>query len=522
MHLRGVSASPLSTFLRRPERPLLALTLLALVPRLLAAFFSGGYFAHDDHFLVIEAAASWVAGFDYNDWLPWNQQGDPHPSGHSFFYVGLHYLLFTGLKAIGITDPKAVMVVVRLLHALWSLVVVRIGYRIALRLSDPAIAWRTGLFLALFCFMPFLSVRNLVEVACIPFLMLGCWQLVRDAEPPGLRRALIAGIWIGLAVNVRFQVLFFAAGPGLAFLLQRRWGNAVAYGIGVALPLLVIQSGIDLFLWGRPFAELTEYVVYNMANTTTYFDQPWYNYLLLLLGIFIPPFSVAVFFGFFRRASPLLLWLPVLLFLAIHSYFPNKQERFLLPIVPLFFVLGYVSWEHWRAASAWWQRHMGLWHGVLAFTWAINTVALLLITFSSSKRSRVETMYALRQEADVRGVVIEDTYKGSAPMPPLFYSGMWDMPVVQWTDAAEDLHARLGAFPDSIRPNVVLFIGEEEIEQRIGRATSAMGPLQQIYRAEPGALDRLVHWLNPINRNETIIVARAVHPLVPARSVTTK
>ena len=37
--------------------PLMAITLIALVPRLLAAIFSEGYFAHDDHFLVIEAAA---------------------------------------------------------------------------------------------------------------------------------------------------------------------------------------------------------------------------------------------------------------------------------------------------------------------------------------------------------------------------------------------------------------------------------------------------------------------------------
>ena len=34
-----------------------------------------------------------------------------------------------------------------------------------------------------------------------------------------------------------------------------------------------------------------------MANTTTYFDQPWYNYLLLLLGIYIPLFSVAIMFA---------------------------------------------------------------------------------------------------------------------------------------------------------------------------------------------------------------------------------
>ena len=491
-----------------PRDPLLALTVIALLPRMVAAFFSGGYFAHDDHFLIIEPAASWVDAPAYSTWLPWNQTGEPQPSGHSFFYVGLHYLLFVGLKAIHLVDPKAQMVVVRLLHALWSLVVVRAGYRIALRLSNERTAWHTGLFLALFYFMPFLSVRNLVEVACIPFLMLGCLRLVRDREGTGLRDVLLAGIWIGLAINVRFQTIFFAAGPGIALLLQRRWKQAVVYGIGVAIPIAVIQSMVDLFLWGVPFAEITEYVVYNMANTTTYFDQPWYNYLLLLLGIFIPFFSVAVFFGYFRRTTPLLLWLPVLLFLAVHSYFPNKQERFLLPIVPLFFILGYTSWEGYRAGSAWWRRHPGAWKGVMVFTLAINTVALLLLCVSYSKRSRVESMALLRDEPDVRGVVLEDSFKQTAPLPPIYYSGLWNMSVEPWTDPTADLGARLEAYPDSTRPNYVLFIGEEDLPDRARRVSAAMGRLRVVDRVEPGLLDKLVHWLNPVNRNETIIVAR--------------
>ncbi len=490
------------------ERPLAALTVIALIPRVLAAFFSQGYFAHDDHFLVIEAAGSWVDGFDYNYWLPWNQGANPRPSGHSFFYVGLHYVLFVGLKGIGIINPKAMMVVVRLLSAIWSLVVVRIGYRIALRLSDPNIAWRTGLFLALFCYMPFLSVRDLVEVACIPFLMLGCWRLLGHNEGITWKDALVGGIWIGLAVNVRFQTLFFAVGPGLALLLQRKWRPMFGYALGVAIPLLVIQSSIDLFLWGRPFAELSEYVLYNMANTTTYFDQPWYNYLLLLLGIFIPPFSLAVFFGFFRRTSPLIVWLPVVIFLIIHSYFPNKQERFLLPIVPLFFVLGYGSWEEWRQASAWWIKRKALWRGLLVFVWTLNSLALLLITFSSSKRSRVEAMYGLRDVEGISGFVVEDSFKGTAPMPPLFYAGIWDKPVQPYTDATLDLREVLSVYPVDVRPNIILFIGEEELEDRMARVERSVGPLEVLYRAEPGTLDRLVHWVNEVNRNETITVAR--------------
>lgn len=503
------------------EKPLVALTLIALFPRVVAAFFSGGFFALDDHFLVIEQAASWVEAPQISTWLPWNQGEDPRPSGHSFFYVGLHFLLFTGLKAIGLVDPEALMVVVRLLHAVWSLVVVRVGYRIALRLSDAAIAWRTGLFLALFYFMPFLSVRNLVEVACIPFLMLGSWQLVRSLDRPTLRAACVAGLWLGMAMNVRFQTVFFAAGPGLVMLFQRRWAQAFAYGAGVAAPLALVQGGIDLFMWGRPFAELTEYVVYNMANTTTYGVLPWYNYLLLLAGMLIPPMSLAVLFGFFRRPAPLLIWMPLVLFLVIHSYFPNKQERFLLPMVPLFFVVGHAAWEHYRLASAWWRRRNGLWRGSVRFVQGLNAAMLVVLCFSYSKRSRVEAMVALQHVQDVRGVVIEDTYRGTAPILPLFYSGKWKITIEPWTDPKADLGARLAAYPEAMRPNVVLFIGEEDLAARIARTTAGMGRLEVIHRAQPGALDRLVHWLNPVNRNETILVAITRPQRGPARSAGT-
>ncbi|MCB0793148.1 MAG: glycosyltransferase family 39 protein [Flavobacteriales bacterium] len=484
---------------------------VALLPRILAAIFSQGYFAHDDHFLVIEAAQSWVDAADYNNWLPWNQGPNATPSGHSFLYVGLHYLLFASLKALGANDPKLNMVVVRLLHALWSLLVVAVGYRIARRLSGPAVAWRAGLLLALFYFMPFLAVRNLVEVVCIPFLMLTAWYLIRDERGPQRRDVLLAGIFIGLAMNIRFQTIFFAAAPGLVFLFRRSWTNAIVYAAGILVPLALIQGSIDLYLWGRPFAELTEYVRYNLEHTTTYFDQPWYNYLLLLAGIFIPPLSVAVLFGLFRRSTPILAWLPVILFLAVHSYFPNKQERFLLPIVPLAFVLGYCAWEEWRMQSTFWRNRPQLWKGCMVFVHTLNVLLLLVLTFSYSKRSRVEAMWALRQEGPVSGMIVEDSVEGDPPMMPLYYLGQWHLANIPYDGRRPtDLESLVRGLPDRHFPNTVVFIGPENMDQRIQAMERLVGPLQLVTKAEPGFVDRVVHWLNPVNRNETIGLYRTV------------
>ncbi|MBZ0206090.1 MAG: glycosyltransferase family 39 protein [Flavobacteriales bacterium] len=496
--IKGISAS-------MKQRPLFWLTLIALIPRLLAAFFSGGYFAQDDHFLMIEAAQSWVDGFDYNNWLPWNQGADPVPTGHMMLYPGFHYLLFKLCSLVGLSDPTWKMVLVRLLHALWSLITVRIGYRIALRLSNPEVAWRCGLLLALFFFMPFLSVRNLVETVSIPPVMLSAWWLIRRDAHPGIKDVLIAGMFAGLAIDLRFQTAFFGCGAGLALLLLRDVRGAVVFGLGMLLPVVLVQAGVDLVIWGRPFAEMTEYVRYNLANSTTYFDQPWYNFLLVLAGIFIPPFSLAVLFGFFKRPKPLLVWLPVFSFLFFHSLFPNKQERFIFTIVPLVFILGYTAWEAFRERSAWWQRHRGLWRGVMAWTWGLNILLLVPLTISDSKRERVEAMLMLRDRT-VPGIIIEDTEEQDPPMMPLFYLGQWGITQQYLTDPSADIRAMADAPSPEHRANVVLFIGTENLDERVQRVQNALGPLKLIGAAEPGLLDRLVHWLNPVNRNVTITI----------------
>ena len=91
--------------------------IVAFIIRLITAIFSQGYGMHDDHFLIVEASASWVDGFDYNHWLPWSPGSTGSPEGHSFTYVGLNFFIFSALKGIGIADPKVLMLFNRLIHA---------------------------------------------------------------------------------------------------------------------------------------------------------------------------------------------------------------------------------------------------------------------------------------------------------------------------------------------------------------------------------------------------------------------
>ncbi|MBM3435351.1 MAG: glycosyltransferase family 39 protein [Bacteroidetes bacterium] len=197
------------------NNPLKLIILTAIILRIISAIFSKGFGMHDDHFLVLEPPQSWVDGYDYNRWLP-GSSSEAVPSGHSFFYVGIHYLILLFFKYAGIADPQTKMFIIRLLHAAFSLITVYYGYKITLKLSNGNTAKITGLMLAALWFMPVLSVRNLVEVVCIPFMMLATWKIIKHSV---LKSAAIhffvAGVLVGLGFSVRFQTLFFALGLDL-------------------------------------------------------------------------------------------------------------------------------------------------------------------------------------------------------------------------------------------------------------------------------------------------------------------
>ena len=245
---------------------------LAVLLRLIAAVFSKGFGWHDDHFLVIEAAQSWVDGTDYNNWLP--SSGATTPSGHSFFYVGIHFLILYSFKLIGITDPELKMFLIRVLHGALSLITVSLGYKITERLSNQQNARIVGLILASFWFMPFLSVRNLVEWVCVPFLIITVWKIISFDNKKLVSNFLIAGISSGIAINIRFQSVIFFGGIILVLILQKEIRKAILLSIGASFVFIAFQGINDMILWGRPFAEFEEYVRYNIENATNYINNP--------------------------------------------------------------------------------------------------------------------------------------------------------------------------------------------------------------------------------------------------------
>ncbi|MCK9203437.1 MAG: glycosyltransferase family 39 protein [Bacteroidales bacterium] len=491
------------------EQPLTVIMILAVVFRIIAVIFAKGWGMFDDHFIVIESSGSWTAGHDYNDWLP-GSKSNTGPTGHNFFYPGLHYLLFTFLNWIGLSGPQGKMFVVRLIHAGFSLITVYFGYRIIETLEGKKVARIAGLLLAILWFMPWMSVRNLVEMTCIPFLMLGYWMILRKTNKTTIFVSyFLAGLFFGLAFNIRPQTVFFPLGIGLIILFQKKWRELLALTFGSVIIVAMIQGGIDYFIWGKPFAELLAYVNVCFTERNDYISLPWYNYFLTIGGLLIPPVSLFLLFGFIREWKKyLIIFFPALLFFIFHSYFPNKQERFILPMIPFLIMFGSIGWQDFITKSGFWARNKKLLTGCWSFFWVINTVLLVVMSFTYSKRARVEAMTYLSKYPNVQAITVIDE-NNEPELMPKFYLNQWPVCYSEVTrDMSPDSILAKAIRPKCVPPSFILFTGDKNIQPLVEKARLKFPFLVYETTAEPGFIDRFIHWLNPVNKNRRIFIYR--------------
>jgi hypothetical protein len=493
--------------IRTTYTPLQIIIGLGILFRLLAVLFCKGFGFFDDHFLIIESSQSWVDGFDYNNWLPSPTNPGRKPQGHPLLYPGLHYFLFYLLKMIGLNDPQGKMYVVRLLHAAYSLLIITYGYKITEKFSNKKVAIYAATFLSLLWFMPFLSVRNLAEWVCVPPLLIATWLMINNTTA---RNYFLAGLWLGIAFSLRFQSLFCAAGIGIALLINKtNFKYILACVVGFLVLVGITQGAVDLILWKRPFAEFLAYVEYNIDNATVYGNDVWHMYFDLILGLLIPPLSFLLFAGTIVswKKIPILFW-PIAVYLAFHTYFPNKQERFVLTVFPHIIIIGtigmfdlYEKYKH--------KVNPKLFKFSKAFVISINLILLVILSVSYSKENRVEAMYYLYKQPDVKTVMIEDGNKeNDFTMPPLFYLGKWYSVIgITKQSGCDSAMFYYKQTVDSMKANYIVFWQAEHLEERVKNFNSWFPGTTYVTTIEPSLIDKTLHWMNPFgNDNQTTYI----------------
>jgi hypothetical protein len=216
------------------------------------------------------------------------------------------------------------------------------------------------------------------------------------------------------------------------------------------------------------------------------------------MGLFLLPFGLLLGIGFFKtRKAYLILFIPTLLFILFHTFYPSKQERFILPIFPIFLILGIMGYQELLQKDFWRK----FWKISIRAFWVLNIPLLLFASFMYSKKSRVEAMYYFYENdtKKEKRLLYEATGETAISMLPKFYSGDWELSSIP----RESKDSTLTVYP-GYEYDFILFFGEEELQNRTKEYKEIYPQMERVKVCEPSFVDRFLRWLNPRNRNEYI------------------
>ncbi|MDD4052103.1 MAG: glycosyltransferase family 39 protein, partial [candidate division Zixibacteria bacterium] len=333
--------------------PLRFVLIAALLVRLTAGIFSQGFIYSDDHYDTVAVSYDWVCNGLWGDdgHLRWKTESTANVGRFPLYALSL-YAPMKACEAVGINGLDKMMYVIRLIHALLSLLPVWAIYRITQQVTRRQ-SWAVygGLAAGLHFALPFLGVRNLIEMVGGEFWIVAIYFLYRFLNDKQFKWLSWAAVFSGLAWMIRFQMAFAVAPiPFVLWYQTRRIKPAIWFSAGVAA-MILLSGIIDLYYSGAFAASTINNLRINTGLTARYNTIP-FLYPLVLLAFFIPPFSLipavlAFRPGFWKRH--LLLAVSTAFFIAAHMLHSNQQERFMIPVVPACLLIGVLAlWDRYQ------------------------------------------------------------------------------------------------------------------------------------------------------------------------------
>lgn len=364
------------------KHPIFVILTIAFLVRLMFAAFSNERGYEHEHFLYIEMPNAWIDNAEYqSDTYSYNK-----PKGISLFYLSLNYAWIAVLKFLGINSLTWLTFFSRLLHAFLSLFVISFGYRITELMSNKRTASMVAMTLAFLYIIPYSSIHNTPYFVCIAFLMYSTLIILRQeinrygSKSVNVHRTsfLIAGFFLGLAFSICYSVIPYIVGIILTLMLCKNVKNALITLLGFLVSISIALVIPDLLVWGKPFTELKAYIE-TIPQLTLSANQLWISLtsIILFLLILIPPFSIMLLCGFFNKwKSKLLLFLPTLLSI-LYNILHYSEMSYMIPIIPVFIILGIIGWKDIKDNSTFWQKNNVLHKILIGFSIVINFVILL-------------------------------------------------------------------------------------------------------------------------------------------------
>ncbi len=295
-----------------------------------------GLYWPDEIFQSLEPAHRWVFGYGLVAW-------EFIDGARNWTFPALVGAVMRLAVTFGATSPGAYLTAVKLAFCAVSLGTGWGAFRLAKALGAPAVpATLAAVIVLLGAPFIYFSPRAMSETASALPVVLG---LAFAVDPTSNRKwQLIGAALLGLAVLLRLQNAVFCAGL-LAYLCAfRRWRQALD-AFAVLAGFALFYGLLDKLTWGSFFHSARKYLEFNLVQdgaarwgtaAPTYYARILFRSmpaLTLLTGALV---LVAA-----RRT--LGVFLIAAAFLALHSWTPHKELRFVLPVLPVLAAIASVG-----------------------------------------------------------------------------------------------------------------------------------------------------------------------------------
>lgn len=499
----------------------------AFLLRMLAAFFSRGIAFGYEHYIYLENAQQLLSGqTTFSDFLYGDGSFVQH--GYSLLYLGVNWLvLFVG-EFFGIFDPRSKMFIIRLVHALASLLAVYYCYRIARLFSIRKVGLAVGLVVAALWIEPFISVRNFAENVSAILLLAGFYRLAKyDPKKFKFADDLFTGFLMAIGFSISYHSGVFILGVFLSMIIRGNHKRAFYFLLGALVSVMAFEGLAGSVIFHEPFYMITEYVqsIVSGRLSTGGFSNV-YMYVSILIMMFLFPWGLAAFYGFIRSWKKyFMIFFPVCFYIVVHYLIPYKQERFMLNILPFYIILVVAGLYNFRRNTAFYAKHPVFSRWVVLSFAIINVPLLIVASTAYTRRPQVEAMlYLSKYRQSVNSIFVDDSgNESSKSFPPFYFGGS----LVQYTfnkqpdpdpsivdsykNDGKDVRSLFSrdyfrGKNDTLLPRFVLFYGDYDIQQRTEAVQRIFPDLTYATKIDPSLCDRAIQYFNKSNLNPPVYI----------------
>lgn len=326
----------------------------------------------------------------------WNFSSIIEASGIRSPIPNLFLFTFTNLAyQLGVLDP-----VVQLKFALFFIALMTFSlnsyfcYRF-FKISEE----KSKILLFLFGFYficPMIFTRPLIENLSAPFLLGSAFFACAYAENLKAKDLVLSVLFLTLSAVFRFQVGVCGLGLLFVVLSKRKLSHLPVLALA-GIAGYVLSGLVDWIYKGGLHASLFAYTQYQKDNIHRFGAQPVYVFLALFIGLSFPPALFQKYKNFnwkkeYEFLKPALLYFVI--FIAAHSIVVHKEERFMVPVLPIFFALVTPLALYTLKHSKWRVRYF----------LALNLVLLPFASFNTPQNNLISAARFVHQNPKITRV----------------------------------------------------------------------------------------------------------------------